>query len=512
MTLRLACNKEVDAVSKAVSESNSARTEELENSIVVDLKEMKFKDGDPFFSNLHEYANNLDVFLTAIGAFPNPSKTLKRIISNLTEVQSIALYTTNLYNFTEFTSPDLKEVFLGKLPPWQSVLTVLRASQVACTRFVIPKYKFQTYRIPPPPSSSASAPTSRSVTPSSLPFTPRTLVEGINALPSQPHPMEEKILVQRRGSLGSRTVEKKNPLRRGSFPSIPFREQKTRPTRGYETTNPSQGEKKISVTTVPCPQMDSKTLQRISPVLQSLPWNSEQFLSIARILRYLKDEKGQSYLSPRFTPSQSRFAQKTIVPETRGSYGIRGRLILPSHLYEMVKSSCGNVESFVHALEEIRDRRFRTQSLEEHWNPPKRNQEWETQQELLKKNFTSSNEAKCLQTEEGAIQDLIHLIRFGNLNGTDLHSAVQLLSLETKMRPLPRNIFRVGLLSGDIRSQVDKYRGANNMNPRERKPSLLAELLEQNCTNIPLLNHFIYTNLLTPVQQSQFQTLRGNLK
>lgn len=509
MTQVFACGAELEALRKAISASKNAETKRLENAIVKRLytarKGAEFKNIIPFLPTLRHYAENLNLFLKSIGTFATPSDILTHVIKGLTSVKNLALSSAQSdYNYTRFLEKLQRFFRQGseKLAPWDAFLRLFEESRGRCTPVEFPEYPFEPEEIPVPPPIEAFPFRSISAPPSIKSEASRSIS------PRFRRPTEKKnYSAERRLSEPSIKIEGINPFRRSSLPEhigLPQQiEEKT-----SQTSHPEMKARSIS----PCPSLDSKTLDRISPILSRLPWNSEQFLAIARILRYLKDENGQPYLSPRFTPSQSRFAQKTIVPETRGHYGVRGKLILPSHLYEMLRGACGNVDSFVRALEEIRDRRFRTQHLDDKWTRPQHNEEWKTQQELLNKNFKSSSETSCLQTEQGDIQDLIHLIRFGNLNGTDLHSAVQLLSLETKMRSLPRNIFRVGLLSGDIRPQVDKYRGANNMNPRERKPSLLAELLEQNCTNIPLLNHFIYTNLLTPVQQNQFQTLRGNLK
>jgi hypothetical protein len=509
------CHKEVAAVTKAVNESKSEETETLESTIIKELNkasEAQMVDIHMFLETLLNYAKNLDGFLTNVRTFKTPSKTLKLIIKNLTTVRDLALSSAQSTYDYDYYSGALRDIFQEeRRGPWAILLQVLKTSSDRCTPTLkLPVYKFTKPKIPVAPPIEEGLP--RPISPSPFFIPTKTIEKKGPEVRNFPKPKVLQLMQQIR-----------NPSPRSSSPRESFTkvETGTMKPEGEGFLKPTERKKvpvmqglrtRLRTETIPCPPLDAKVLDRISPILRGLPWNSEQFLSIARILRYLKDKNGQPYLSPRFTPSQSRFAQKTIVPETRGHYGVRGKLILPSHLYEILRSSCANVNSFVHALEEIRDRDFRIQHLEDHWNPPKHNEEWKTQKTILNKNFTSSNETKCLQTKGGDIQDLIHLIRIGNLNGSDLHSLIQLLSLETKMRPLPRNIFRVGLLSGDIRPQVDKYRGANNMNPAERKPSLLAELLEQNCTNIPLLNHFIYTNLLTPVQQSQFQTLRGNLK
>lgn len=86
-------------------------------------------------------------------------------------------------------------------------------------------------------------------------------------------------------------------------------------------------------------------------------------------------------------------SSKKLFRKLGGCYGV------PSHLYEIIKSACGNVNSFVHALEEIRNTHFRIQHLEDHWNTPKHNKEWKTQQEILKKNFTSSSEGKMFASK-----------------------------------------------------------------------------------------------------------------
>lgn len=230
-------------------------------------------------------------------------------------------------------------------------------------------------------------------------------------------------------------------------------------------------------------------------------WTGQDFDSVTRVLRHLHDKKTRDalYLPANFNLSRARFHEASFRPDTPGLRGKRGKLILPSYLYEIAQQGCPHLAEINHMLEEIAEARFLPEeSMEGKHLGSHSLKEWNAREaEMLKQD---PSQATCLRDFGEDVRDFLALKSLANIHyGKDIHALVNVLGLEHLAQKLPRHRYRVDDLN------VPRRHVSNGRGDDRAKQNLLSALLDSNCQNLKALNRFIYAHYLDQRSQERFR-------